>query len=326
MSIVAWFGKIAGAACKVSIDRQRSVGVLSAMFKRVLKWLGGIVAVLLVVAAVFLVNLIWFRPWSLNAFYEKIFVEVLFDQPELLSNLGLVEQFGITGHNARLDDESPAQQQRQFERLRKNLAQLHQYPLEKQTASQRLSTAVLDWFLTVQAEGEKFQWHNYPVNQLFGVQNQFPSFMANTHRLFTPRDCDYYLKRLEALPTKFDQVLESLKVREAKGIIPPRFVVEKVLKEMREFVATPAPKNILAVSFQTRARKIEKLNEQQRADYQSRVEAMVTSKVYPAYQKLIDYFTALLPKTTTDDGVWKLPEGEAFYAQMLRQNTTTTLN
>ncbi len=99
--------------------------------KRFLKWLGGILAVLFVVAAVFLVNLIWFRPWSLNAFYEKIFVEVLFDQPELLSNLGLVEQFGITGHNARLDDESPAQQQRQFERLRKNLAQLHRYPLEK---------------------------------------------------------------------------------------------------------------------------------------------------------------------------------------------------
>ncbi|MBA3385566.1 MAG: DUF885 domain-containing protein [Chthoniobacterales bacterium] len=296
------------------------------MFKRVLKWLGGIVAVLLVVAAVFLVNLIWFRPWSLNAFYEKIFVEVLFDQPELLSNLGLVEQFGITGHNARLDDESPAQQQRQFERLRKNLAQLHQYPLEKQTASQRLSTAVLDWFLTVQAEGEKFQWHNYPVNQLFGVQSQFPSFMANTHRLFTARDCDYYLKRLEALPTKFDQVFESLKVREAKGIIPPRFVVEKVLKEMGGFVGTPAAENILAVSFKTRAAKIAQLNGQQRAEYQSRVESAITSKVYPAYQKLIDYFTALLPKTTTDDGVWKLPEGEAFYAHRLRQNTTTTLN
>jgi uncharacterized protein (DUF885 family) len=40
---------------------------------------------------------------------------------------------------------------------------------------------------------------------------------------------------------------------------------------------------------------------------------------------LIAYFTALLPKTTTDDGVWKLPDGDAFYAYALRQNTTTTL-
>src|SRR4029079_2531897 len=49
------------------------------------------------------------------------------------------------------------------------------------------------------------------------------------------------------------------------------------------------------------------------------------SRVYPAYQKLIAYFRALLPKTTTDDGAWKLPDGEAFYSYMLYQNTTTKL-
>jgi hypothetical protein len=65
------------------------------MFKRLLKWILGIAAVLFVVLAVFLVNLIYFRPWSLNLFYEKVFAEVLFSEPELLSSLGLVEQFGI---------------------------------------------------------------------------------------------------------------------------------------------------------------------------------------------------------------------------------------
>jgi len=67
------------------------------------------------------------------------------------------------------------------------------------------------------------------------------------------------------------------------------------------------------------------LTEQQRADFQSRVEMAITSHVYPAYQKLIDYFRELLPKTTTDDGVWKLPDGDAFYAYALHENTTTTL-
>ena len=66
------------------------------MIRRTLKWVLRILAILLLVAAIFLVNLIWFRPWSLNLFYEKIFVQVLFEEPELLSSLGLVEQFGIT--------------------------------------------------------------------------------------------------------------------------------------------------------------------------------------------------------------------------------------
>jgi uncharacterized protein (DUF885 family) len=295
------------------------------MFKRVLKWLGAIITVLVIAVAVFLINLIWFRPWSLNLFYEKVFAEVLFDHPELLSALGLVEQFGITAHNGKLDNESPAQQQREFDRLKKDLTQLREYPLDRQSQSQRLSTHVLEWFLERQVEGEKYQWHNYPVNQLFGVQNQFPSFMANTHRLLNRKDCEYYLTRLDALPKKFDQLLENLKVREQKQILPPRFVVEEVLKEMTDFIGKPASENILATSFKSRAAKIDKLTEAQRADFQGRVETAVTEKVYPAYQKLIDYFREILPKTTTDDGVWKLPDGDNYYAYRLRENTTTTL-
>src|ERR1700686_1549723 len=295
------------------------------MFKRVLKWLFGIVAVAVLVIAVFLVNLIWFRPWSLNLFYEKVFVQVLFDEPELLSSLGLVEQFGFTSHNGKLSDESPAHQQKVFERWKRDLADLRAYPLDRQSPSQRLSTHVLEWFLERQVEGEKYQWHNYPVNQLFGVQNQYPSFMANTHRLLSPKDCDYYIMRLDALPTKFDQTLEGLKFREQKQILPPRFVVEEVLKEMSDFIAKPAAENVLATSFKSRAAKIDKLTEQQRADLQKRVETEITSQVYPAYQKLIAYFQELLPKTTTDDGVWKLPDGDAFYAYALRSNTTTNM-
>ncbi len=295
------------------------------MLKNILKFFGAIIGLAVIVTAVFLINLIWFRPWSLNLFYEKVFAEALFDHPELLSALGLVEQFGITGHNGKLDDESPAQQQREFDRWKRDLAQLRQYPFDKQTPSQKLSTRVLEWFLQLQIDGEKWQWHNYPVNQLFGVQNQFPEFMANTHRLLRRKDCDYYVMRLEALPKKFDQVLEGLKIREQKGILPPRFVVEEVLTEMSDFIAKPPAENILATSFKSRAAKIPKLNETERAGFQARVETAIASKVYPAYQKLIDYFRELLPKTTTDDGVWKLPNGDAYYAYKLRENTTTTL-
>jgi uncharacterized protein (DUF885 family) len=290
-----------------------------------LKYGLGTVAVLFVAAANFLVNLVWFRPWSLDLFYEKVFAQVLFDEPELLSSVGLVEQFGITGHNGKLGDESPAHQQHRFERAKHDLADLHAYPRQRQSASQRLSTHILEWYLEREIEGEKYQFHNYPVNQLFGVQNEFPSFMANTHRLLDARDCEYYLQRLAGVPAKFDQLLESLRLREQKHILPPRFVVEKVLKEMNAFVAQPPAQNILAASFRTRTAKIAGLSDAQRDAFNARVETAVNDTVYPAYRTLIDYFNGLLPKTTTEDGVWKLPDGDAFYAYVLQTNTTTAL-
>jgi uncharacterized protein (DUF885 family) len=295
------------------------------MIRRTLKWMLRILAILLLVAAIFLVNLIWFRPWSLNLFYEKIFAKVLFEEPELLSSLGLVEQFGITGHNAKLGDASPAHQQRYFDRAKENLADLRAYPLDRQNPSQRLSTKILEWYISREIEGEKYQHHNYPVNQLFGAQNEFPSFMANTHRLLASRDCEYYRQRLQAVGPKFDQLIEGLKLREEKGILPPRFVVEKVLAEMKSFAAQPPAENILATSFETRVAKIRGMTEEQRAGFQKRIETAVSDHVYPAYHKLIAYFEGVLPKTTTDDGVWKLPDGEAFYAYALRKSTTTPL-
>src|SRR5206468_1576993 len=113
------------------------------------------------------------------------------------------------------------------------------------------------------------------------------------------KDCDYYVMRLDALQKKFDQTLDGLKVREQKQILPPRFVVEEVIKEMTEFIGKPASENILATSFKSRAAKIEKLSEADRTELQARVESAITNKVYPAYQKLIDYFQAMTKAVLT---------------------------
>src|SRR3954464_514951 len=144
------------------------------MIKTLFKWIFRLFLVALVAAIIIAVNLIWFRPWRLDWFYEKVFAEFIFREPEILSSLGLVEQFGITSHNGKLGDESPAHQQAVLDLWKKDLAQLRQYPLDKQTPSQKLSTRILEWFIQDQVDGEKWQWHNYPVNQLFGVQNNFP--------------------------------------------------------------------------------------------------------------------------------------------------------
>jgi uncharacterized protein (DUF885 family) len=84
--------------------------------------------------------------------------------------------------------------------------------------------------------------------------------------------------RLDALPKKFDQLLDGLKIREQKQILPPRFVVEEVLKEMTEFIGKPASENILATSFKSRAAKVDKLSDAERADFQARVESAINQQ------------------------------------------------
>lgn len=176
-----------------------------------------------------------------------------------------------------------------------------------------------------QDEGAKFCYDNYPVNQLFGVQNEFSTFMATTYQVHDQRDAEDYNVRLSKLPTKFAQVLEGLKVREQHRVIPPTFVIDKVLAEMTAFVTQPAEQNIFYTSFQEKLAKLPDLPVATRNQLLADTKKQLQTAVYPAYRGLITYFTAQRPRSTPDAGVWKFPDGAAYYAYCLRQNTTTSL-
>jgi uncharacterized protein (DUF885 family) len=124
-----------------------------------------------------------------------------------------------------------------------------------------------------------------------------------------------------------DQVMEGLHAREAAGILPPTFVVEKVLAEMRAFTAAPAKENILYSSFAEKLGKLPvgTLADGDRDALLAKAEAAVSGQVYPAYGKFIAYYDTLLAKTTGNHGVWALPDGADFYAWSARMHTSTDM-
>jgi uncharacterized protein (DUF885 family) len=132
-----------------------------------------------------------------------------------------------------------------------------------------------------------------------------------------------YVKRLGRFGVKFDQVMEGLVVREKKGILPPKFVIRRVLDEMTAFIDQPANENPLYTVFKDKLEKLSRVDARDRESLLATAEAEITRTVYPAYQKFIAYFTGLEKKATADDGVWKLPDGAEYYAHCLRSMTST---
>lgn len=284
-----------------------------------------IVGVIVAGLACFAACLIWFKPWNIDLFFNRFVMRFALRQPELLSQLGVLEQFGLHFHNDDLTNVSQAFEDRQFAYLKREYAILKSYDLAKLTPQQRLSAEIMGWFLENMLDNERFRYHDYPLNQMFGAQSEFPNFMATIHRVDSLRGARNYNKRLSKSGKKFDQILEGLKIRESKGILPPRFVVRRVLDEMIAFIGKPARENMLYTVYAEKLGKL-KLDESQRQVLLQSAEAQIQNVVYPAYQRLIDYFTYLEPLAAEDDGVWKLPEGAAYYAHQLRSETTTDLS
>jgi uncharacterized protein (DUF885 family) len=291
--------------------------------KRWKKILLGTLLTLVAALALFLVPTVWGKPWFIEHFYARVFLQFALDHPQMLTSMRVLEPIGLHFHNNDLDDLSPESTLRDLRRAQDALDMLKRY--DRETLSDPLSYDVMEFFLTIAVDGTEFAFHDYPVNQFAGIQSGLPNFMINTHLIETERDARHYIERLGKFGTAFNQLLESLESREAMGVAPPRFVITHVLREMRDFVASPPEEHVLFSHLEDKLAEIEGLGERQKAALLRGAAVELKRAVYPAYQRLIEYFVELEPEATTDDGVWKLPDGERYYAYALRSFTTTDL-
>ncbi len=295
------------------------------MIKKILKWFGLTVLVVLVGAGSFVAHE-WYadKPFLFRAYMDRAMMKAAFRSPEMLTSLGFLESMGINGHNAHLDDVHPDRTDEFFAEIKAFGDGLHQYEDEDLDAGQRLSKDIALYLASMAEEAEPYRHHNYPANQMSGIQSAFPSFMHSSHRIRSEKDAEHYLSRLSELPRKHQQYLLGLKIREDLNIIPPRFVIEKVLEQMRNFVATPPVENILYTSLAEKLEEVEEIDASRADELLGRVVASIEEHVYPAYELFINYFSELEAKAGNDHGFWHLPDGDAAYRLALRFFTTTS--
>jgi uncharacterized protein (DUF885 family) len=294
--------------------------------RRALKWSVRLLLLLVLLLALLIAHTIWFKPLQIGWFFERVFIEYAVKNPEMLSGMRMLPAW-MDWYSDDLADASLQAEAEMSAKLKRDLQTLRSYDRSRLDASTQTSYDMLEYFLAIQEEGERFRHHNYPLNQLFGLQNDLPTFMVTQHQVTNAGEAEDYVARLDKFPRKFEQTLEGLQARESEGIIPPQFVIAKVLDEMQRFVAAPAKENLLYTSFAEKLGKIppEAMNAGTRTRLLAEAERAVEKSVYPAYHALIGYYTQLQPKATGNHGVWALPDGAAMYAWAVRQHTTTDM-
>jgi uncharacterized protein (DUF885 family) len=285
----------------------------------------GLLLTALVMGGIWTSKLIWFKPFNVDHYYNRVFLSFAIDSPELMSSVGMFPRW--MGHNDELGEISVQATLDGFDDLSGYLEMSRSYDSTELTETQQLSQRIFEYFIEAQVEGQAFAFHDYPVNQMFGTQSNLPTFMIETHQITDEGTAEDYIARLNLFQWKFDGLLEALRYREERGIIPPTFVIDRVLTEMRAFVDQPSEEHPLYTSFLERLAEMEEpLADELAAEMGAQVIAAIDSDVYPAYANLIEYFEALRPSSDDRDGVWKLPDGEAFYANQLKQWTTTDMS
>ena len=269
----------------------------------------------------------WYGPlpkldWTVN----RAFIKVLLESPESLSSLRILEPVGIRFHQDDLDDASMESGDRSLAQMNAIAAEIRSFEGSDFDYQEALTYDIVAWMLKrLEAGADKWRFHGYPVNQLFGIQSGFPTFMESVHAVNDETDAANYITRLSKVKLKFEQVLAGLKHRESLNIIPPTFVVEKVLEEMKGFIGGPVEENILYASLKTKLKEAE-FSEERQAFYLGEAKGTIETTVFDAYGLLIAYFEELKPKTDSKSGVWKLPDGDEYYRFTLEMFTTSEMS
>ncbi|GAB4576499.1 MAG: DUF885 domain-containing protein [Rhodothalassiaceae bacterium] len=260
----------------------------------------------------------------LYAFFERAFEEDLARSPMRQSYLGIKTDYD------KWDDISDARAQEDLEIAKARLAELRTFDFDALDASARLSWRLFETLTAREIDNYRWRHHNYPVNQMFGWQQQIPSFLINIHRVTSKSDAEAYISRLSRVGALVDQVIEQMRLREDMGVMPPAFVYPLIIGATRN-VITGAPFDESgrdSALFEDFRKKVEALDlpDDEKSALISDAANALTGTLAPAFTRLLAEMERQQAKATTEDGVWKLPDGTEYYEHQLRTYTTTDLS
>jgi len=290
----------------------------------VLKIIGGLF-VLLALAVAGASVWFWFRPVGVNNYINKAMVELAIDSPEIITQLGFIDNTPLDFHSGRLADYTKAQDEKSLAKLKRLREGLDRYGPDGLDGQKLISWKIAAWFLDDLMRQAEIEYGDYRVNQISGVTVNMPQFLTDAHVIKNEKSVKRYISRLNEFGRVLDEVRARVEDDRDHGVTPPDFIIEKALVGMRAFIGDGAAENPLVKTLPEKLDAIEGLSDAKKAAYIAKATEAVESKIIPAYEAMIALFESLLPNADHDAGVWRIPDGEAIYAVSLKSFTSTDL-
>ncbi len=261
---------------------------------------------------------------ALNAFFEE------YDRAQLARSPLAQAYRGIRTDSDKWDDFSDAHDVEQHRLSMQALADLRaRFDPAKLDPQARLSYRLFEKQMARADRAFRFRRNRYVFDQMGGAQSQLPAFLINIHRVDTRSDAEAYVKRLQGLGPALEQLMTEAREREALDVLPPRWVFPYVIGDARNLLKgapfDAGPDTALLADFKGKVGKLDLPAKDKEALTAAAAQALTTS-VKPAYERLIALMQEQEKRAPTDDGIWRLEDGAAYYTERLGFYTTTDMD
>jgi uncharacterized protein (DUF885 family) len=266
---------------------------------------------------------------ALKTVIDAITTTMLKDSPETCTSLTVPVALAGGPYMGRVSDQSAAAETQRNQWVAGWISDLEKIKPESLNATDKITHAVVLSSSRYAAAAAPMGYGSagygspnpYLLSQLTGSYVGMPDFLDSQHPVKTKADADAWLSRVEGFAGQMGHEVERVKADVAKGVSPPDFIIDRALGQLRTFLKTPAKETVLVAGLMRKAKESGLDSEALGAACTK----LVAEKVLPAYQSQVALLEDMRGKATSDAGVWKLPQGEAYYQAATGYWTTTKM-
>ena len=294
------------------------------MIKKILKHTGKLIAVSLGIASLYLFNLFFMKPFSIDHYLGKELVLDLTGSPEELTYVGILDRFNwLTNHNSKLSIPQDTDIEDGIKHTEKIIKTLYKYNDSNLSDIQKNTKkiAIFDYENQLK-EIQYFPYLDYPLNQIGGIHLNTIEFMNSVHPIRTKSEAKAFIKRTDLIKEVYEGTLNDLKKQADNGIYPPEFVYGHVINQLDEFINISNSEHPLYKQFMLKVKKLELSNDE--IDYlENEITRSINESVTPGFKLLRNFMANTQKNANKNHGIWSQPGGDEYYKLKIRTFTTT---
>ena len=163
-------------------------------------------------------------------------------------------------------------------------------------------------------------WRNTPyvVIQNVGAYLDLPRFLDSDHPITDAADAEAYLSRLQSYGKQLDGELGRMQAARGKGLVPPAFLIDKALSQMRMSAKSARAGGSLVESVARRTKAFP-------GNWSERARTIAVQEIAPALDRQIAELETQRAVARDEAGMWARPNGDEFYRWALKASTTTNM-
>ena len=190
---------------------------------------------------------------------------------------------------------------------------------EKLDVQNRLTYDILEYYLELMSDDAEYILYDEPLGLVSGVQTQLPVLLSE-YPLTCREDVETYLELMRTTPEYFDSLIDFEKEKSKAGLFMSDKAADQVMEQCTAFMEM-GESNYLISTFVERIKQVKELNENEKSAYIQENALALNSYVLPAYGKLKAEVQALKGTGENEQGLCYLPNGTAYYEQVVRAET-----